>query len=394
MKRTALLPIGIASATILVLMALWILVTGTFYLVPTITIDPIGDEPLDEFGMLVLTGTTNLPLNSHLFINVSPAYGTDGAYRTGLASVAFGTGGRNSWRAVVNASALPPGRYMARVSDIALTEGGSPIMPGAVTAISEISLPGQPAFVVPEKEPYIRINTIGQVAAGEITEISGTTSLPPGTVAVWKVDPVPCSGNGTPGSPDITRGAAMAEGSTTVTEGISGVHRWSCFLDAVGAMPGCYRIVVLGETSEGAAEFTITSDPSQSRYQPPRFITIDTFPDPPRNTMVVLTGTTNLPAGEELTVVIIPDMKSEYDFLVNPQDRSQGASFSGVIGSITAQPGSGGINLWSMDFDTYHLDPGKYSVEVSNSKTNQTTFRLEQGDVSAATGFIIGGEPA
>jgi len=392
MKRTALLPIGIASATILVVMALWILFTGTFYLVPTITIDPIGDEPLDEFGMLVLTGTTNLPLNSHLFINVSPAHGADGAYRTGLTSVAFGTGGRNSWRAVVNASALPPGRYVARVSVIALIEGGSPIMPGAVTAISEISLPGQQSFVVPEKEPYIRINTIGQVAVGEITKISGTTSLPPGTIAVWKVDPVPCSGNDTPGSTDITTGAATAEGSTTITEGISGIHRWSCFLDPVGAMPGCYRIVVLGETSEGAAEFTITSDPSQSRYQPPRFITIDTFPDPPRNTMSVLTGTTNLPAGEELTVEIVPDMKRDYNFLVNPQDRSQGANFSGVIGSITVQAGSGGINLWAMDFDTYRLDPGKYAVEVSNSKTNQTTFMHEQGDVSVATSFTIRGE--
>jgi hypothetical protein len=47
-----------------------------------------------------------------------------------------------------------------------------------------------------------------------------------------------------------------------------------------------------------------------------------------------------------------------------------------------------------MDFDTYRLDPGRYTVEVSNSKTNQTTFMLEQGDVSAATSFIIGGEPA
>ncbi|MGV8129746.1 MAG: hypothetical protein ACP5NN_07655 [Methanolinea sp.] len=394
MKRTALLPIGIASATILVLMALWILITGTFYLFPTITIDPMGDEPLDEFGMLVLTGTTNLPLNSHLFINVSPAYGADGAYRTEFASVAFGTGGRNSWRAVVNASALPPGRYEARVSDIALTEGGSPIIPGAVTAISEISLPGQPVFVIPEKEPYIRINTIGQVAAGETTEISGTTSLPPGTVAVWKVDPVPCSGNGTPGSPEITTGAAMAEGLTTVTEGISGVHRWSCSFNTAGIMPGCYRITVSENTIEESAGFSVNEEPYVTALPSSRFITIDSFPNPPENTIVVLTGTTDLPAGEDLYVVIIPDMGGEYDFLVNPQDRSQGMSFSGVVASITAQPGSGGINLWSMDFDTYRLDPGRYTVEVSNSKTNQTTFMLEQGDVSAATSFIIGGEPA
>ncbi len=394
MKRTFLLPVGIASATILVVMAFWILITGTFYLIPTITIDPVSEGSVDGNGILVLTGTTNLPLNTHLLVNVSPASGTDGTYDTEITSVSFGSDGKNSWTAFVNASGLSPGKYLVRVSDIKVTDSGWTILPGAVTATNEIFLAGRPALGPADKEIYLRINTVGPTAAGKVIYITGTTNLPPGTEVAWKVDPASCPQTGTAGEQPVPEGIPAAEAGTVVTKGIAGVHRWSCFLDSTGMSPGCYQVTISGDGMEGTAGFVVSDEPSVVAPLPSRFVTIDTIPDPQVNTMVVLTGTTSLPAGADLNVAIIPNMESEYDFLVNPKDRSQGASFSGVVGTVAVEEGAGGINLWSFGFDTYRLNHGLYSVEVSIPKMNMTISGREPGDILATMNFTIRREPA
>lgn len=393
MKKTLLLVVGIASATILVVMGLGILLTGSFYFLPTITIDPVGDGAVDEHGMLVLTGTTNLGLNTHLLVNLSAISGYDiPHHRTGFTSVEFGPGGRNMWRMVINTTTLPPGEYSILVSDIAYAWDGSTPIPGNVVATTAITLSDRKDVNPAGKEPFLRINTVDAGAVGERIDISGTTSLPPGTVMVWKVEPVPCPNINMNEGDLAPAGTLVAEGPTIVSQGIAGVHRWSSFIDSSGMKPGCYLIEVSGDLTKGSAEFVISREPAISPPEPDRYITIDTFPDPSPNTMVTLTGTTNLPGGEEIYVAIIPNKGSGYDFLVNPKDMSQSAMFSGVIGTVPVEKGPGAFNLWSMVFDTYRLHPGHYVVEVSIPKMNMTISGWEQGDVLAAMNFTILGE--
>lgn len=393
MKRTVLLPIGIASATILVLMALWILLTGTFYFLPTITIDPVGDEAVDEHGMLVLSGTTNLGLNTHLIVNVSAVSGKHTPfYKTVFTSVEFGSGGRNFWRAVISPSTLPPGDYSVFVSDIAFSQDGRTAIPGSVIASTTVTIPEQKKVTPAIKESFLRINTVDAMAVGERIDVTGTTSLPPGTVVVWKVETGSCPHPEMTEREAIPSGTLIAEGRTIATEGIAGVNRWSCFIDSSGMRPGCYMIEVSENMTEGSAEFFIPMDSTAVVPTSDRFITIDMFPDPPLNTIVTLTGTTSFPRGEELYVTITPNMRSGYDFLVNPKDMSQSASFSGVVGTVSVEEGPGELNLWSMVFDTYRLHPGNYVVEVSIPKTNITASGREQGDILAATNFTILGD--
>ncbi len=393
MKKTALLPIGIVSATILVAMGIGILFSGPFYFLPTITIDPVGDEAVDEYGMLVLTGTTNLGPNTHLLINLSAVPGKDATnFTTGFTSIEFGSGGRNMWRTVFNTSTLPPGDYSVLVSDITISTDGRTAIPGNVVATKKITLPERKDASPTVKASFLRINMVNARSVGERVDISGTTSLPPGTVVVWRVEPVVCPNTGMSDGEPIPGGTLVAEGRTIVTQGIAGVQRWSSFIDSSGMTPGCYLIETSGDMTKGSAEFVISREASMRPPTSDRSITIDTFPDPSLNTMVTLTGTTNLPAGEEMYVAIVPNKGSGYDFMVDPKDLSQSATFSGAVGTVSVEEGPGGLNLWSMVFDTYRLHPGNYIVEVSIPKTNMTTSGLEQGDVLAAMTFTILGE--
>jgi len=165
--------------------------------------------------------------------------------------------------------------------------------------------------------------------------------------------------------------------------------------------PGCYLVTITGSslagnfpenTTENAVEFVLPCFASESAPFPSRFITVDTIPAQPINAKVAITGTTSLPAGEEFLVEITPLPRRNYDFIVNPMDRSQGAVFAAVKGTALVVPWSGDINLWSMNFDTYHLPPGDYAVNVSNSRVNSTTFRTEPGDVSVSGTFTVRGD--
>lgn len=97
MKRTPLLLAGIVAATILVVMGLGIFLTGSFDFMPSITVDAFGDDEIDENGIMVLTGTTNLGVNTFLLVNISGA-SPAGEKATSLASVLPGTGGETNGR--------------------------------------------------------------------------------------------------------------------------------------------------------------------------------------------------------------------------------------------------------------------------------------------------------
>lgn len=399
MKKTALLFSGIIAATILVIMGLGILLTGSFYFISSITINPFSDKDIDGNGILVLTGTTNLGVNTFLLLNVSAGPGqtlpSAAAHSTELVSVQPGSGGRNVWKAAVNVSSLPPGDYIIRVSGVTFAGNNRTAIPGAVMVTGQFRLGNESAGENRGlASPFIIANTPGNKAVSNTIGINGTTNLPPGTSVLWNVYKAQCPGNST--NTTFSDTAALITGSTAVTPGTSGNNRWELEFNSSGMASGCYRVRFAGETpegifSEGMADFALSGEGAEETRGPSVFITIDTIPDQQVNTQVVITGTTSIPAGEEFIVEISPLAGSGYDFSVNPKDMSRGAMFAGVAGTALVEPWTGDIGLWSMDFGTYYLPPGEYEVTVSNSRVNQTTFRTEPGNVSITGTFTVRG---
>ena len=386
MKKTPLLFAGIVAATILVVMGLGIFLTGSFYFMPSITVDAFSDNEIDENGIMVLTGTTNLGVNTFLLVNIScesPA----GEKATSLASVLPGTGGRNKWKATVNVSPLPPGEYTLRVSNVVFSGINRTAVPGGVFVTKQLSFGTGPTGAdrgIPT--PFIRANPLGEKAVGEAIEVSGTTNIEPGSTLIWEIEPVQYRENMT---------GTLPAGCTAVTPGTAGINRWSFEFDSNGIDPGSYVVNIAGDIPTGfsvnktgdTVEFVLSSSAPVATPAPSRFITIDAIPDSPENERVTITGTTSLPAGEKLVIEITPLVGSGYEFVVSPDGRSRSGTFAGVTGTAVVMQGGGGINLWSMNFDTYHLPPGGYEVKV-----NPATSGIEPCDVYCTANFTVGGE--
>ncbi len=75
MKKKFLTYAGVAAAALLVILFAAILLTGTFSFFPSASINPVADWNTGD--LLVVSGTTNLPVGSQLVIGVLPASGTD-----------------------------------------------------------------------------------------------------------------------------------------------------------------------------------------------------------------------------------------------------------------------------------------------------------------------------
>jgi len=101
-------------------------------------------------------------------------------------------------------------------------------------------------------------------------------------------------------------------------------------------------------------------------------ISIDTLRQVSVGTPVTLTGTTNLAPGDTLLVSVT-------SAAFTPTTKTQEGGFSGTSGSVTVEPGPGGVNSWSFPFDTTTYVPGEYIVIVSGVEVqvaDSTTFTL------------------
>jgi hypothetical protein len=115
------------------------------------------------------------------------------------------------------------------------------------------------------------------------------------------------------------------------------------------------------------------------------FITIDTLPDIRMNRSYTLRGTTDLPAGEELFVTVLP---LEYEVDVNPKNGSMSGMVSGAVGTVKVEQGNGSTNLWSFELQTGRLDPNtrNYFINVSNDRFDP---RFVSGDTFCKQRFIV-----
>lgn len=88
-----------------------------------------------------------------------------------------------------------------------------------------------------------------------------------------------------------------------------------------------------------------------------KYIRVDPVGDRTVGDIFTVTGTTNLPAGTNLLVEIMPAT-------FEPEGGVNG-EFAGAAGGVDVLAGTGGINTWSMEVNSSTLNPVKMLVNVS-----------------------------
>jgi hypothetical protein len=416
MKRNYLTWAGVIAAGLLVVLFVSILLTGTFTILPSATIDPIADRNTGD--LMVITGTTNLPLFSYISLSILPASQppdpTKG--RGADASIARGSGMTNTWSAAVDTTDITPGDYRVDAYQRTTTnasDGTFRFTYSDLLASSRFRLdssngtlsgPGSREIM----EPFITVNEIGKKSIGDKFLVSGTTSLPPDTDLLYAV--IQQSNTSiftidTKTRNETTLGGLTRTGIISVSPGIEGINRWSFALDTTRFIPDKYQVVVTLENTSaenigkegifGTAYLTLRETPSNSTESPspgpgsPLFITVDTPGTRHFGERFTITGTTNLPAGDDIMVQITPSFTSAHTLVVDPKTGSMGGEFSGIMGGVPVVRGTGGINLWSMLVETATLKPTKYEINASTYTEDPVTRKIVFGNVSGTAQFTL-----
>jgi hypothetical protein len=418
MKKKYLTWAGILSTLILAGMFVGICLSSYPFpfLPPATTIDPITPASVDQNNMLILTGTTTLPEHSHIAITVSAVSlpvtrGNETRSTTGMADARIVpvNGGRNQWRGVFALSTLQYAEYQVTLATYTLDENYRRV-PGETVATGYFTVGDKNAGEGTIRERtlsmprFIRINPVTEDEAAGTLNITGITSLDPGTLLAWSLYPVI---NGTPLS------VPAYSGTTPVTEGTKKINRWDIRFGTGALQPARYELRVIGNpagnTTPAATLSAITElAVSSPQYSPsdtsgiqssPGFITIDTLPDITVNNVSVITGTTSLPAIGGLVVEVFPvSFETGYNFSTDARETDMNrilsgtAVFSGVSGEVPIVKGNDGCNLWAFRLETYTFSPGQYQINVSNYEVDTANHDLIYGNLSSTRVFPVSGD--
>ncbi len=407
MKKKYLTYAGIVSAAILVIMFAGILLTGSFSVFSSATIDPIPDHAAGD--LVAITGTTTHMAGTVLeldIIAISPADGTNPRVAVSDAFIVRSGGMANTWSAALDTTAIPPGEYLVNAYWINETEKSD------ILATSRFRLTG--TNPVPTGTPgtgdlqprQIGINPPDTLWRGEKLLVTGTTSLPEGTELIYLVIPQSNTAvftvDSKTGNREVREGPTRS-GVIRVLPGTGGVNRWSFAGDSSEFIPGEYLIIVtlesispekIGLQSPFDTASLIVKEAILNNATSPvmdaspcRHITIDAFPTSWANKTFTVTGTTDFPLGTELLVQVSP---MEYDLTMNPEVKHLASSISGAMGVVTVEKGTGSTGLWSMTLDRERLDPDLrvYLVNVSNDRIDSLTYATIYGDTYCAKRLI------
>ncbi|MFA6331392.1 MAG: hypothetical protein WCX22_00430 [Methanoregula sp.] len=103
------------------------------------------------------------------------------------------------------------------------------------------------------------------------------------------------------------------------------------------------NVVSKEDTEDTSGTVWIHIDPVNEKYVNTSY--------PLLNTGFGITGTTNLPVGEQLNFTIQPDWIGHCARSSDPRDLACGEKFAEIV---TVRAGTGGVNTWSIDVDTVH----------------------------------------
>jgi hypothetical protein len=412
MKKKYLTYAGIVSAVILAGMFIAIILSSfpTPYLPPGITFDPITDTSIDDNNMMNLTGMTTLPGDTLLFlkINADPRSLSQGnATETPQVFcnpyITAAAGKNKPWKGFCDISRLPPADYTLSLMTFTVTDNltiiySDPIATQHFTLMDQSAGTGTIRKKTRVAPSFIRINPADQEPAAEPGNISGITDLAPGTPLLWSIHPVTGgTGNSTP----------EFGGTTRVIPGTAGINRWSAGPGTGALEPATYQFTITGNPIGNATPATTVSAllefdvPPLSATPPnttgiqqftPEVITIDSLPDIRTNGKYTVSGTTTVPAGEQLRFLIQPaSFTTDFNFTYDPQDKRQMPHLATAGGGTNVVNGRNGYNLWSFDFDTYGFDPGRYEVNISKNIIDPVTSDIVPGTLYTAKPFTMAG---
>jgi len=409
MKKRYLTYAGIVAAAILVIMFAGILLTGSFSIFSSATIDPIPDHPAGD--LVVITGTTNRMAGTFMKLDilaVSPDPGTNPGVGSADAFIVRGGGMSNTWSGTLDTSSIPPGEYQVNAYWINETVKSDLLATARFRLTGTLPAPTGSPDTGKNQPPYIRMNRPGTLWRGEQLRVTGTTNLPVDTrliymviqqsnISVFTVDPKT-------GTKDVREGLTQT-GTMSVLPGTDGFNRWSFAADSTAFIPSDYFIIVTLESISPekigikspfdtaplyVKDVTMDTAPSPVRDTTPcQAITILEFPDHWINQSFRITGTTSLPPGTELLVQVIP---TEYDLTMNPEAKHMATSMSGAEAMVTVEEGWGNnVNFWSLTLDKSHMNPNQrnYLVNVSNSRTDNRTYETIAGNTFCSKRLVL-----
>jgi hypothetical protein len=407
MKKKYLMYAGIVSAAILVILFAGILLTGSFTIFSTVTIDPIPDHAAGD--LVVITGTTNLNAGTRLELDIIAP--TPPGTRAGVtdAFIVRGGGMSNSWSGALDTSAIPPGEYLVNAYRMNETFGRSDLL--ATSRLRLTSTTPDPDKITRMSAnhtlSFIHIDRPGTINRGEKILISGTTNLPRDTqllylvtqqsnASVLTVDPK--------NRKQEIRGGFTRSGLIELLPGDNGVSRWSFAIDSTEFIPDRYDVIVTPDTTRtedigkegtfGTASLTVLEANSDRLTTPVpvsgpcQAITIAALPDRLTSKSVTITGTTTLPAGTELLFRVMPTV---IEVSMNSGTPGMTASGTGAMGTVEVTRGTGDTNTWSADLSLSQFPPDEYLVNVSNDRIDPRSYDTHYGDAYCSKRFTLPG---
>jgi hypothetical protein len=380
-RKTLVIGSSLAVGIIAVIICIG-MVTGFSVAKPFISVDPLSDKNVgDQF---TITGTTNLPSGTEILAEVYPASYEDqkgtgtGEFTgaTGTITIAGGTGSTNTWAFPVDSSTFNPAEYLVTVSSLKGDSSEGVPAKGDLFGTTRFTLhkgsgtagasPGTDHTVA----GGILIDPIHDTTAGNPLVVTGKTNLSAGTVLTVKVIPVSMDNSRIVGDYNNPESEAV----TNVVQGSGPNNLFSVSLDT-RLLPVSDHIVTISDGNvTGSAIFNIlagtgTRNPDTENG---KYIKIDPVSDKTTGDLLIVTGSTNLPAGTILMV----------------QAGSPGTGFGSdtLVGA-----GTGGINRFSMPVDTAILKPGTLTITVTRMKGDLAKGDYSMGTLNATTRFTLKG---
>jgi hypothetical protein len=365
------------------------MVTGLPGAKPFISVDPLSDKTVGD--KVTISGTTNLPAGTEIQVQVYAASFEKGTNDTGEFSGAMGnvevmsgSGGTNTWSMDVDTSVLVPMEYIVNTSVFIEGTGRGNFSTGSPFGTTTFVIRPGPGTAGTSRNADsiiaggILIDPIPDTNRGDLLVVSGTTNLSVGTDLLVQVLPVSLQQGKITGDYQHPENVVM----TKVVKGSGVNNRFSASLDT-GALPLADHIVTVSNgkgnaagidsvpgTITGTEVFNIiagTSGTGQAGTTG-QYIKIDPIPDKTTGDLLIISGSTNLPAGSPLMV-------------------QAGSSGQNAV----VNEGNGGVNRYSVPVDTSIMKPGMKTITVSSMIGDLTKGDYRPGTVSGTATFTLKG---
>lgn len=206
--------------------------------------------------------------------------------------------------------------------------------------------------------PSITIDPIRWYSAGESFSITGTTLLPAEQeilIEVMTKDFMSLKSN----PKDIFGQTGTVKSMT----GPGGISRWEYLVNTSGWVPDKYLIQVTPLSENAAPHFIghfYLISPEEATIIQHLPVTVDPVPYHYDAETFTLTGNTTLPAGQELTISVMPGSFLRMDDV----ETSPGNMNLGIVGKTQVISGSNGANHWSFKLNTTGLGPTTYVIDI------------------------------